>query len=132
MKKLKNRVLIILSLWSIARLIPAILMEIIPNNIFLSTLLLCVFLPLGWRLANKISSGSHATCIRVNLGIFIYLEVNGVFSTLTTIMDDSRRSGLALEAYAFFILAMIACSAAYIGLCIYFWNKTSEKDRNAE
>ena len=124
MKKMLKRLFIILSMWGIARLIPAILMAVLPQNAFLSTLLVCLFLPIAWKSSVKISDKNHATCIRVNLGIFIYLEISGVCSTLVSIIDDSRRSNVSLEAYAIFILMMIICSAIYIGLCVYFWRKT--------
>lgn len=132
MNKHSKRFFIVLSMWGIGRLVPAFFSVIFPYSALLSSVMNLLFLYLGWRTSVNISEGNHPTCIRVNLGIFIYLEVTGFLNAFLQVLEVASDFGLFSSIFTVSPLVMLMGSIGYFVLCAYLWHcipdNTSDDD----
>ena len=131
MSKLKNKLGcfgVTILLWGISRFIPATIGVLFPDSPFTRLVLMLICLPLGWRIAKYASKGRHSVCIRTSLYIFTFLEMLGLFTTISYLMQGwalatGRYSydvnGISSSEYIGFFCITFAAEVIYILICFY-------------
>ena len=135
MSKLKNKLGcfgVTILLWGISRFIPATIGVLFPDSPFTRLVLMLICLPLGWRIAKNASKGRHSVCIRTSLYIFTFLEMLGLFTTISYLMQGlalatGRYSydvnGISSSEYIGFFCITFAAEVIYILICFYLIRK---------
>lgn len=138
--KIKNIfrcILITVLIWAIARFIPGLVGALFPDSAFMQLIAFVIFLPLGWVAAKSISKNRHSRCIRVNLYIFAILEISGLFSTITYLMQSLSLStgrysadayGVPYSQYTKIYGTVLVFQIIYIALCFILAKKTTNKE----
>lgn len=120
-------------IWTIARFLPAIIGALYPNSVIFKLISFLAFLPLGWLASKKIAKGKYPRCIRVNLYIFAVLEISGLFTSVTYLIQSLSLStgrystdayGVPYSDYAMLYGMMLIFGIVYIVLCFKLANKT--------
>ena len=133
MKKFMKCLIITVVLWGISRFIPGIICSLDPSAVVLRMVLFVLLLPLGWLASNAISQGQHPDCIRINLFIFAFLEMIGLFSIFSMIMNlsyytgrySTDANGIPYSQYPIRIIGALCFIAIYVGLCFLLCKKTN-------
>lgn len=134
-KKFFKSILIILVLWGIARLVPAVVSAFFYGNVWVKFIALFITLPLGWLIACPISKGALSSCIRTNLYIFVVIEGSGLFNVFGSLLAGAdayyyrATSDLPYYKYQQFLYAAVLLESLYIALCIYFAKKTPKPSK---
>lgn len=120
-------------LWITSRFIPAFLSALDPDSALLKIFSFVIMLPLGWWIAKFVSNSHHSTCIRTNLYIFAVIEIPGIFTAITYLMQNLTfyterysvdANGIAYSDYLAIFGSLLLFEIAYIFLCFYLAKKT--------
>lgn len=126
-------------MWTICRFASSLISILIPNSFVLQLVIPLIMLFLGWLAANRISKGHHPNCIKVNLFIFMLLEIPGLNEVMKMLRDLTFSTGrfttdvygVPYSQYPIRILIFLAYLGAYVGLCL-FLNKKSTRLESEE
>ena len=136
MKKFFRGLIITMTIWSISRFIPGIVSTLFPDNNLLKVLLYLFMLPVGWFAACAISKNRHSQCIRINLYIFTFIEILGVFQIISHLIQTATYYtgrfttdvyGIPYESYPVLYGGIILFEIAYIVLCFILRKETNPK-----
>lgn len=132
-------------IWAIARFIPGVVGVLLPEIAYVQMIAFVIFLPLGWMAAKSLSKGNHNTCVRVNLYIFAIIEVSGLFTAVTYLMQSLRyfdgryttdAYGVPYSEYIKIYGTVLIFQIIYIVLCFVLAKKTrkngSEETKEAD
>ena len=139
MKKFKNFlgcVGIATIFWIISRFIPGVVGAMLPDMPFAQLIAFIVLLPIGWKASKSLSKVNHNTCIRVNLYIFAIIEVFGLSTAVTYLMQSLRyfdgryttdAYGVPYSEYIKIYGTVLFSQIIYIILCFLLLKKTPKK-----
>lgn len=122
--------------WVVSRFIPGVVGAMLPNIAFAQLIAFIVLLPVGWKIAKLLSKGKHNTCVRVNLYIFAIIEVSGLFTAVTYLMQSLSLStgrystdayGVPYSEYIKIYGTVLIFQIIYIILCFVLAKKTPKK-----
>lgn len=122
--------------WIISRFIPGVVGAMFPDITFAQLIAFIVLLPIGWKASKSLSKGNHNTCIRVNLYIFAIIEVTGLFTAVTYLMQSLSLStgrystdayGVPYSEYVKIYGTLLIFQIIYIILCFVLAKKTPKK-----
>lgn len=130
--KILMSTIITLVFWIVSRMLPGAIAAAIGETIYSRSILLILFLPLGWYLCELLSKGNHSKCIRFNLWIFAFIEATGLLTIFTMILQlmasTGRYSvdmyGIPYSSYHIIIGWSIIFIVSYVALCVYLRKKT--------
>lgn len=123
-------------IWAIARFIPGVVGALLPEIAYAQMIAFIVLLPLGWLAAKSLSKEKHNTCVRVNLYIFAIIEVSGLFTAVTYLMQSLSLStgrystdayGVPYSEYIKIYGTVLIFQIIYIILCFVLAKKTPKK-----
>lgn len=124
-------------IWAIARFIPGVVGALFPEIAFAQMIAFIVFLPIGWKAAKSLSKGNHNTCVRVNLYIFAIIEISGLFTAVTYLMQSLSLStgrystdayGVPYSEYVRIYGTVLIFQIIYIVMCFVLAKKTPTKE----
>lgn len=124
-------------IWVIARFIPGVVSVLLPEIAYAQMIAFIIFLPLGWMASKSLSKGNHNTCIRVNLYIFAIIEVSGLFTAVTYLMQSLSLStgrystdayGVPYSEYIKIYGTVLIFQIIYIVICFVLAKKTPKKE----
>lgn len=123
--------------WLVSRFIPGVVGAMLPNIAFAQLIAFIVLLPVGWKIAKFLSKDKHNTCIRVNLYIFAIIEVSGLFSAATYLMQSLSLStgrystdayGVPYSEYVKIYGMVLIFQIIYIAICFVLAKKTRKNE----
>lgn len=123
--------------WFISRFVPGIIGALLPDIAFAQLISFVCLLPIGWKIVKSLSKENHNTCIRVNLYIFAIIEVSGLFTAVTYLIQSLSLStgrystdayGVPYSEYIKIYGTVLIFQVIYIVLCFVFAKKTPKKE----